>query len=79
MCNCVEILEKNILEKVKDSAQYKKPVESVKICGTVFSFSDNMKLRYTTDFRIKLIGQKKEPTISVQNSHCQFCGEKYSD
>lgn len=76
MCDCIEVLEKKILEKLIKDKSHRKPVEKVTMKGKTYGMSDFSE-KYNTDFEITLTGQVKKPTISVRNTHCQFCGEKY--
>jgi len=66
---------KNILDKVVDENNYRKPIKGVSMVGKGISFSTGKGI-VTTYFEVTLEGQKKKPVIGVLNTHCQFCGEK---
>lgn len=76
MCNCIKELEEKILNHVTENKLYKKPVKKVKMKGQIFSLGDSLTIKTTSDFEIKLEGQKKKPSMSVAHAFCAFCGER---
>lgn len=70
MCECLKEIEKKIHEKFP--VYNRKNVLKVQ-AHVVFRFPD-MKAVTTTEFNLKLEGQKKEVPIQVNHTFCPYCG-----
>jgi len=70
-CNCLI----DIKETLKESMDFKKPVQEVEIMDIGFICGKKLEAYTITHIELTLEGQKKKKEIKMMHAFCPFCGK----